>query len=115
LQPDLYSRRLSAHAQEEQNRLDKVHKADTERLEQQESKIKQLEGEHLNAQTECNRLQERIQDHERNMARNEEQNQARISGLNTDKTRLESQVDQVQKQLEKQTTSFNAKEKEYYA
>jgi hypothetical protein len=35
--------------------------------------------------------------------------------LNTDKTRLESQVDQVQKQLEKQTTSFNAKEKEYYA
>lgn len=95
--------------------MEKVHKADTERLEQQESKIKRLEDEHLNAQTECNRLQERIQEHERNMARNDDQNQARISALNADKTRLESQVDQVQTQLEKQTTSFNSKEKEYYA
>ena len=79
------------------------------------NKIEALEREKSTAKSESNRLQERLQNKERDLVENETRTGVQIDGLRADKLQLQKQLDVAEEDLQEERLRFFGKEKEYYA
>jgi predicted nucleic acid-binding Zn-ribbon protein len=100
---------------EEMTRWEKLYReANAERLKYAD-KIQTLEVEKSSVQSEHVRLQERLQNQDRNFAEKQEHVQAQIASLGAEKAGLIEQIERLKELLERQTVKTTEKEREYYA
>ena len=79
------------------------------------NKIEALAREKSTAKSESNRLQERLQNKERDLVENETRTSVQIDGLRADKIQLQKRLDVAEEDLQEERLRFFGKEKEYYA
>lgn len=78
-------------------------------------RIQTLETEKSSVQSECSRLQERVQSQDRNFTENGEHVRAQIASLGAEKAGLIKQLEHAKEQLEQHTVKKMDQEREYYA